>query len=79
MILFLENSSVLGVFWPRRGLQANHGTDQKSAIFPQPSNQKRLKWSNTAYVNKRSFIFQDKILCLSSNQDLFLYEGDSDF
>ena len=24
---FLENSSVLGVFWPRRGLQVNHGTD----------------------------------------------------
>ena len=32
---FLENSSVLGVFWPRRGLQANHGTDQKSA-YTQP-------------------------------------------
>ena len=22
----LENSSQLGVFWPRQGLQANHGT-----------------------------------------------------
>ena len=40
---FLENSSLLGVFWPRRGLQINHGTVQKSAIFSQPSNQKRLK------------------------------------
>ena len=57
---FLENSSVLGVFWPRRGLRANHGTDRKSAIFPQPGNQKQLKWSNTAYVNKRSFTFKIK-------------------
>ena len=38
-----ENSSPLGVFWPRRGLQANHRTVRKSAIFPQPSNQKQLK------------------------------------
>ena len=47
-----ENSSQLGVFWPRRGLQTNHGTTGKSAIFPQPSNQKQLKLGNTAYVNK---------------------------
>ena len=40
---FLENNFQLGVFWPRRGLQANHGTVQKSAIFPQPRNQKQLK------------------------------------
>ena len=31
------------VFKPRRGLQANHGIVRKSAIFPQPSNQKQLK------------------------------------
>ena len=23
---FLQNSSILGVFWPKRGLQADHGT-----------------------------------------------------
>ena len=40
---FLENSFQLGVFWPRRGLQVNHGTVRKSVIFPQPGNQKRLK------------------------------------
>ena len=40
---FLENGSQLGVFWPRRGPQVNHGTVQKSAIFPQPGNQERLK------------------------------------
>ena len=40
---FLENSSQLDVFWPRRGLQAEYGTVRKSAIFPQPSNQKQLK------------------------------------
>jgi len=39
----LENNSVPHLFWPRRGLQANHGTIRKSAIFPQPGNQKRLK------------------------------------
>ena len=40
---FLENSSQLGVFWPTRELQVNHGTVLKSAIFLQPGNQKRLK------------------------------------
>jgi len=30
---FLENSSQLGVFWPRRGLQVDYGTVRKSAIF----------------------------------------------
>ena len=40
---FLENGSQLGVFWPRRGLQVNHGTVRKSAIFSQPGNQERLK------------------------------------
>ena len=29
MIFFLENGSQLGVFWPRRGLQVNHGTVEK--------------------------------------------------
>ena len=53
---------------------------EKSAIFPQPGNQEWLKWNNTAYVNERSLCqFQDKTLCLSSNQDLILYEGDSNF
>ena len=37
---FLENISQLGVFWPRRGVQADHGTVRKSAIFPQSSNPK---------------------------------------
>ena len=43
---FSENSSQLGVlhtFWLRRGLLANHRAVRKSAIFPQPSNQKQLK------------------------------------
>ena len=62
--LLLENSSQLGVFWPRPGLQASHGTVRKSAIFPQPSNQKQLKWSNTAYVNKWSFTFKIE-LCVT--------------
>ena len=40
---FGENSLVFGVFGSRRGLQANHGTVRKSAISPQPGNQKRIK------------------------------------
>ena len=58
--IFLENSSALGVFWLRRGLQANHGTVRKSAKSPQPGNQKQVKWSNTVYFNKRSFNFKIK-------------------
>ena len=64
-IFFFENSSVLGVFESRRELHANHGTVRKSAISPQPGNQKLIKWSNTAYLNKRSV----KILSVSSNKD----------
>ena len=66
---FGENSSVLGAFRLRRRLQANHGTVRKSAISPQPGNQKQLKWSNTAYLNKRSFIFKIKFY-VSSNKEL---------
>ena len=43
--LLLENSSVLGVSWPRRRLQANQGTVRKSTIFPEPGNRIRFKWS----------------------------------
>ena len=38
-----ELGSQLGVFWPRRELQADHGTVRKSAEFLQPINQKPLK------------------------------------
>ena len=58
---FWEYSSQLGVFWPRRGLHANQETVRKSAIFTQPNNQKQLKWSNTAYVNKWRFAFKIKL------------------
>ena len=54
----MENGSQMGVFWLRQGLQVNHGTVRKSAIFTQPGNQERLKWSNAAYVNKWSFTFK---------------------
>ena len=37
---FLENSSQLGAFWPRRGLQANHRAVRKSAIFLQTKQSK---------------------------------------
>ena len=73
-----ENSFVFGVIGSRRGLQANHGTVRKSAISPQPGNQNRIKFSNTTYLNKRSFMFKIKF-CVSSNKDLSLQEGESNF
>ena len=39
---FWENSSVVGVFGPRQGLQANHRTVRKTAVSPEPGNQKPL-------------------------------------
>ena len=57
---FWKNSLVFGAFGSRRGPQPNHGTVQKSEISPQPGNQKRIKRSNTAYLNKRSFMFKIK-------------------
>ena len=57
---FGGNSFVFGVFGSRRGLQANRGTVRKSAISPETGNQKRIKSSNTAYLNKRSFMFKIK-------------------
>ena len=36
------NSFAFGVFGSRRELQANHGTVRKSAICPQPGNQKQI-------------------------------------
>ena len=35
-------------------------TELSGTVLSQPGNQKRLKWSNTAYVNKRSFTFKIK-------------------
>ena len=52
---FLEKSPLLDVFWPRPVLQANHGTIQKSAIFPNQATK-----NNTAYVNKWRFTFKIK-------------------
>ena len=39
-MIFLEKSSQLGVFWPTRGLQINHGTVRKREITLLPGNQK---------------------------------------
>ena len=59
---FWENSSFFGVFGSRRGLQASL----------QPGNQKRSKWSNTAYLNKRSFIFKIKFCVFQVTKTQFL-------
>ena len=74
---FCENSAELGVFW-LRGLKAIHGNVRKSAIFPPPDNQNGLNEAILLIWIKKLY-FRDKILCLSSNQDLILYEGDSNF
>ena len=57
------NGSQLGVFWPRRGLQVNHGTVRKGAIFPQPDNQEQLKYEaillmsiNEALLSRQNFV-----------------------
>ena len=69
MFFFLKNSFQLDVFWPRRGLQTNHGTVQK-VQFP----------CNGAIENSlnEAILLQDETLRLPSNQDL-MYEGDSNF
>ena len=71
MIFFLQNSSILGVFWPRVGIQTNHGTVRKSAIILQPGNQKQLKWSNTTYVQKTNFTFKIKFWVFQVIKTLF--------
>jgi len=75
---FSENSSQLSVFWPRRGLQTNHRTVRKSAIFPQPSKKSISEAMLLMSINE-AVCFQDKTLRLSSSEDLILYEGDSNF
>ena len=70
-MIFFKNSFVLGVFWQRRGLQANHGTVRESAKSPQPGNQKQVTWSNTFYLNKRSFNFKIKFCVLQVTKAKF--------
>ena len=53
-LFFLENSYVLGVFWPRRGLS------EKVQYFRNQAIQNGLNEANTAFVNKRSFTFKLK-------------------
>ena len=48
-MIFFGNSSVLGVGQGKDfKLIITTELSEKSAITPQPGNQKRLKWSNTA-------------------------------
>ena len=72
---FWESSFVYGVFGSRRGLQANQGTVRKSAISPQPGNRKRIKWSNTSYLNKRSFMFKIKFCVFQGTTPSFCKKG----
>ena len=67
--------TLFGVFGSRRGLQANQGTVGKSAISPQPGNRKRIKWSNTAYLNKRSFMFKIKFCVFQVTTTSFCKKG----
>ena len=57
-----ENTSPLGVFWPTRGLQINHGTVRKREIMPQPGNQNGLNEAillmsiNEALLSRENFV-----------------------
>ena len=61
-ISFLENSSLLGVFWPRRGLQVNHGTVEKvqysrSQAIKNGLNEATLLMSmNEALLSRQNFV-----------------------
>ena len=76
--LFLENGSQLGVFWPRRVLQVNSELSEKvqyscnQAIKNGLNEAIQLMPINEALLSRQNFV-------LSSNQDLILYEGDSNF
>ena len=61
MIFFLKIVPNWVHFGQGEDCQVNHGTVQKSALFPQPGNEKRLKWSNITYGNKWSFTFKTKL------------------
>ena len=52
-------------------LKLTTGTFWKSAIFPKPSNQKQLKWSNTAYFNKWSFAFKKNFVSFQETKTSF--------
>ena len=75
MIFFLENSFQLGVFWPRRGLQDNHRTVRKSAIFPHQAIKNGLNEA-ILLMSINDALLSRQTLCLSSNQDFILYESD---
>ena len=70
--VFLENGSQLCVFWPRRGLSKKAQYSRNQAIKNGLNEAILLTSINEVF-------FQDKTLCLSSNQDLIQYEGDSNF
>ena len=54
--VFAKNSLIKNIFEEDKKFDS-----RKSAIFPQPGNQERLKWSNTAYVSKWNFTFKTKL------------------
>ena len=73
---FFENGSHLGVFWPRQGLQVNHELSEKvqysrNQAIKNGLNEAILLLSiNEALLSTQNF-------GPFSNQDLILYEGDS--
>ena len=67
MIFFLQNSSILGVFDQREDFKLTTRNCPKKCDIPAT----RCKY--------KKLYFQDRILCLSSSQDLILYEDDSNF
>ena len=71
-----KKSPLLNVFWPRPGLQANHKTADKVQYSWNQATKNSL---NEAILLMSINGALHSTLCLSGNQDLTLYEGDSKF
>ena len=77
---FLENGSQLGVFGEGEDVKLTTELSEKvqysrnQAIKNDLNEATLLMAINEALLSRQNFI-----LCLSSNQDLILYEGDSNF
>ena len=52
-----ENSFVFGVFGPRRGLQAKHGTVRKSVMSPQQAIKLMYTWEQFRAHSDMAFPF----------------------
>ena len=76
---FFENSLLLDVFWARPGLQANRGTVSEKVQYSRNQATKNSLNEAILLMSINEALLSRLNLCLSGNQDLTLYEGDSNF